>query len=230
MYIKHADYNLSLKDLNTFAVNVTAKKIIFVSTISLLINIWHKCKTSKVPFIILGEGSNILFLENYLGIVVINRIKGINITEKNNFWYLHVNSGEIWHDLVQYTLKIGLFGLENLAYIPGCVGSAAIQNIGAYGLEIKNVCNYVDIISLNNASIQRINLQQCNFSYRNSIFQTKYNYGYAVLSVGIKLSKIWKPIIFHSFFKNINLIQINPYKIFNTIYNIRKKKYLILRK
>lgn len=186
--------------------------------------IWKKCKLSNIPYIILGEGSNVLFLENYSGIVIINQIKGIKVQEEKNFWLLHVFSGEKWHDLVKYTLRMGFLGLENLALIPGCVGSAAIQNIGAYGLEIKNVCQYVDIISLESGKIIRFKKKLCNFSYRNSIFKYKYNNGYAVISVGIKIKKKWNPIIFPLLLKSKKILKINAYKIFNIICQIRKKK------
>ncbi|QCI24160.1 UDP-N-acetylmuramate dehydrogenase [Buchnera aphidicola (Muscaphis stroyani)] len=214
----------SLKKLNTFKINVTAKKIVFVKTIQSLINVWNTCKFYSIPFIILGEGSNVLFLKNYQGIVVINRIKGIIVTEKKKTCLLHVYSGEKWNDLVKYSLRIGFFGLENLALIPGCVGSAAIQNIGAYGAELKNVCQYVDVLSLNDNSIKRIYKNECKFSYRNSIFKHQYKYGYAIISVGIKLSKIWNPIIFHSFKKKIKCTNITPYSIFNYICYLRRNK------
>ncbi|QCO70629.1 UDP-N-acetylmuramate dehydrogenase [Buchnera aphidicola] len=216
--------NQSLKDLNTFAIDVTAKKIIFVKSIKSLINISKICQLSNIPYIILGEGSNILFLENYRGIVIINRIKGIKITEKKHTWLLYVFSGEKWHDLVKLTLNLGIFGLENLALIPGCIGSAAIQNIGAYGLEFKDVCEYVDVLSLKNNTTKRINKKSCKFSYRNSIFKNQYNHDYAIIGVGIKLSKKWHPIIFSSLESYIKPINITACNIFNIICKIREKK------
>jgi len=224
MYTKKYFSHQSLKDLNTFAIDVTAKKIIFVKTIQSLIYISKICKISNIPYIILGEGSNVLFLKNYKGVVIINRIKGIKITEKYNAWLLYVLSGEKWHNLVKVTLNLGIFGLENLALIPGCIGSAAIQNIGAYGLEFKDICQYVDILSLKSNIITRINKKYCKFSYRNSIFKYKYNHEYAVIGVGIKLSKIWHPIKFSSLENYIKPINMTAYKIFNTICKIRIKK------
>ncbi|WP_348769458.1 UDP-N-acetylmuramate dehydrogenase [Buchnera aphidicola] len=223
-------YQKSLKDLNTFSIDITAKKIIFVQTIKSLIDIYKKCNSSHVPYIILGEGSNVLFLENYKGIVIINRIKGIRIKEKNNAWLLHILSGEKWSDLVKYTLKMGFFGLENLALIPGCIGSAAIQNIGAYGLEFKNICQYVDLISLKDEKIIRITKNLCKFSYRDSIFKHKYQEGYAVIAVGIKILKKWNPIFLKPFFKKINIIKISPYEIYRSICQIRKEKLPNLNK
>ncbi|ALD15013.1 UDP-N-acetylenolpyruvoylglucosamine reductase [Buchnera aphidicola (Aphis glycines)] len=227
---KNQIYQKSLKDLNTFSIDVTAKKIVFVRSIKSLIDICQKCYSSNIPYIILGEGSNVLFVENYKGIVIINRIKGIKIQEKTYYWLLHVFSGEKWNDLVKYTLRMGFFGLENLALIPGCLGSAAIQNIGAYGLELKNICQYVDIISLKNKKIIRIEKNLCKFSYRDSIFKHKYQKGYAVIAVGIKILKKWNPIIFNRLLKNININQINPYTIYNEICQIRKKKLPNLNK
>ncbi|WAI18230.1 MAG: UDP-N-acetylmuramate dehydrogenase [Buchnera aphidicola (Acyrthosiphon caraganae)] len=224
MYKKKVFFNQSLKDLNTFAVDVTAKKIIFVKTIKSLINISKICKVSNIPYIILGEGSNVLFLENYRGIVIINRIKGIKIVEKKNSWLLYVFSGEKVHDLVKFTLNLGIFGLENLALIPGCIGSAAIQNIGAYGLEFKDICEYVDVLSLKNNITTRINKKFCKFSYRNSIFKNQYNYENAIIGVGIKLSKIWNPTIFSSLENYIKPRDITAHKIFNIICTIRTKK------
>ncbi|QFQ31901.1 UDP-N-acetylmuramate dehydrogenase [Buchnera aphidicola] len=227
---KNQIYQKSLKDLNTFSIDVTAKRIIFIRTIKSLIDICQKCYSSNIPYVILGEGSNVLFLENYKGIVIINRIKGIKIKEKKHHWLLHVFSGEKWHDLVKYTLRMGFFGLENLALIPGCLGSAAIQNIGAYGLEFQNICQYVDIISLKHKKIIRIEKNLCKFSYRDSIFKHKYTQGYAVIAVGIKILKKWKPIIFDALLKNISINQINPYEIYNNICKIRKKKLPNLNK
>lgn len=224
MHKKKYFYSQSLKDLNTFAIDVTAKKIIFVKTIKSLINISKICQLSNIPYIILGEGSNILFLENYAGVAIINRIKGIKIVEKKDSWLLYVFSGEKWHDLVKLTLSLGILGLENLALIPGCIGSAAIQNIGAYGLEFQDVCEYVDVLSLKNNIITRIKKKFCVFSYRNSIFKNKYNHEHAIIGVGIKLSKKWRPTIFSSLEHYIKPNNISAYKIFKIICKIRKKK------
>jgi len=225
MYQKSHLYSPSLKNLNTFAIDVTAKKIIFVKTIqSLIVTVQH-CKCTHTPYIILGEGSNILFLENYAGVVIINRIKGMKITDKNKFWLLHILSGEKWHDVVKYTLKCNIFGLENLALIPGCIGSAAIQNIGAYGLEFKDICLYVDMLCLKSYKIHRIDVNSCEFSYRSSIFKHKYNIDCFIIAVGIKLTKKWTPIIFPLLNVNYNtqIKNLTPYKIFSEICKIRTK-------
>ncbi|QNS01795.1 MAG: UDP-N-acetylmuramate dehydrogenase [Buchnera aphidicola (Pentalonia nigronervosa)] len=230
MYKKQCPSHESLKHLNTFLINVNAKKIIFVQTIQSLLKTWKMCQLYNIPYIILGEGSNVLFLENYIGLVIINRIKGIRITEKKHIWSLHVFSGEKWHDFVKYTLRTGIFGLENLALIPGCVGSAVVQNIGAYGLELKNVCQYVDVISLKNGTVKRINAKFCKFSYRHSIFKNQYNNEHAIIAVGIIIKKKWNPIIVRSMLKYIQPKRVTAYHIFKTICKIRIKKLPNLKK
>lgn len=124
---------------------------------------------------------------------------------------------------MKYTLNLEIFGLENLALIPGCIGSAAIQNIGAYGLEFKDICSYVDVLFLNDYTFKRINANLCQFSYRNSIFKNQYK-DYFIISVGIKLLKAWKPTIFSTLQKYIQKKDITAEKIFDIICKIRKSK------
>lgn len=215
--------NQSLKNFNTLQLDVKAHKIIIAETISDIYTAWHVSKINNIPFLILGNGSNVFFLDHYYGIVVINRLKGISITEDNNFWYLHVNSGESWHSLVMFSLLHGFFGLENLALIPGTVGSAPIQNIGAYGLELKEVCNYVDLLNCKNNKIIRIKSKNCKFSYRNSIFKNCYLQGFVIIAVGLFLKKNWQPINNYGALKCLNINQLTPKNIFKYICKIRKK-------
>lgn len=213
-----------LKSYHTLAINnVSAKKIVVIKNIKELISIWTYCKKINSPFLILGEGSNTVFLENYIGIIIINRIKGIIITQNKKYWLIHVQSGEKWHNLVKYTLKHRFFGLENLALIPGCLGSAVIQNIGAFGLEIKDVCNYVDILSFYNFKITRKNVQSCRFQYRNSIFKKQIEKKIAIISVGLKLKKKWKPLVSYGTLKKLSTNNLSAFKIFQTICILRKK-------
>ncbi|QJC28431.1 UDP-N-acetylmuramate dehydrogenase [Enterobacteriaceae endosymbiont of Plateumaris consimilis] len=217
-------YKNSLKSFNTFGLDVTALKIIKITNINELYYIWEKYCQKSIPYIILGNGSNVLFLNHFRGIVIINRLKGIYINETQNHWNLHVNSGENWHQLVKYTIKKGIFGLENLALIPGCVGSASIQNIGAYGVSLQNFCKYVDIMNLLNKKITRLSCIECNFQYRNSIFKNFYMHNYIIIALGITISKKWKPNISYKDLNHLNLYTITPHEIFSYICTIRKKK------
>ena len=110
-----------------------------------------------------------LFLEDFQGVVIVNRLSGIQHTEDSDYHYLHVNGGENWHQLVEWSLSQGINGLENLALIPGCAGSAPIQNIGAYGVEFKDVCDYVDVLNLNTGEQFRLQTNECEFGYRESV-------------------------------------------------------------
>ncbi|QJC35507.1 UDP-N-acetylmuramate dehydrogenase [Enterobacteriaceae endosymbiont of Donacia sparganii] len=215
--------NYPLKKLNTFNLNINANKVVKVKELQQLCKLWQKYKKKYLPCLILGDGSNILFLKNFYGLVIINRIKGIYINESKKYWNLHVNSGENWHKLVEFTIKKKIYGLENLALIPGRVGSAPIQNIGAYGSSIKDFCQYVDIINPINKKIKRINKKKCKFQYRNSIFKHNNYKNYVIISVGLSLSKKWIPNLNYNDLKHLKS-NITPQKIFNYICNIRKKK------
>lgn len=215
---------ISLKSFHTFGIDLYSKGVFFARTIEDISKYWLICRKFNLPFILLGSGSNVLFLENYSGIVVINLLKGISIEEGPDKWLLHVKSGETWHDLVKYTIDIGIFGLENLSFIPGSVGSAAIQNIGAYGSEFKDVCKYVEITNLNNFKIYRFEVDDCLFGYRNSIFINGLKNKYIVTSVGIKLNKKWYPNINYYSLNHFSLKSCTPIKIFNFIKDIRRKK------
>lgn len=144
---------------------------------------------------ILGEGSNVLFLENYAGTVILNRLKGIEVNETAGAWHLHVGAGENWHQLVRYALDNNMPGLENLALIPGCVGSSPIQNIGAYGVELHRVCDYVDCVELETGKRLRLSAAECRFGYRDSIFKNEYQDRVAIVAVGLRLSKQWQPVL-----------------------------------
>ncbi|QJC33107.1 UDP-N-acetylmuramate dehydrogenase [Enterobacteriaceae endosymbiont of Donacia clavipes] len=217
--------NYSLNKLNTFNIKSNAIKVTKVKNLKQLCQIWQKYKKKKLPCLILGKGSNVLFLNDFYGLVIINKIKGIYINESSKYWNLHINSGENWHKLVKYTIKNKIYGLENLALIPGSVGSAPIQNIGAYGSSIKNFCQYVDIINPINQKIQRINKKECKFKYRDSIFKYDDYKNYVIISIGLSLSKKWIPNLNYKDLKKLrNNINITPQQIFNYICDIRKKK------
>ena len=148
--------NHSLKPWNTFGIQRNANEIVRAANAQQLLAAWQNATENSEPVLILGEGSNVLFLDDFAGTVIVNRIMGIDVEESADSWHLHVGAGENWHHLVQYTLEKGMPGLENLALIPGCAGSSPIQNIGAYGIELKHVCEYVDCIELATGNALRL--------------------------------------------------------------------------
>ncbi|WWP02723.1 MAG: UDP-N-acetylmuramate dehydrogenase [Candidatus Dasytiphilus stammeri] len=209
--------------MNTLGIDVHATRVFFVENFSQLIKAWHESIIYELPILILGEGSNVVFLEDYRGIVIFNRLKGISITEQKDYWHLHVRAGEYWQYLVELTLKKGIFGLENLAFIPGYVGAAPIQNIGAYGVEFADFCEYVEIFDLNRKKKIILSANECNFGYRDSIFKHTYKNHHVITAVGLIIKKKWYPNINHDSLVNLNS-KITAQDILNIIWNIRTSK------
>lgn len=214
----------SLKSLNTFHLDAVARSIVVAKGADEMIAAWQLSQRLQEPVLLVGEGSNLLFLEDFQGTVIVNRIKGIETNESESSWYLHVGAGENWHELVQYALKKGIPGLENLAMIPGCVGSAPIQNIGAYGVELKDVCHYVDLLNLSDGEITRLTAAQCQFGYRDSLFKHHYQKGYAIVAVGLVLSKRWVPVMTYGDLTKLAPDTVTPQQIFDAVCHMRGSK------
>ncbi|OOF57264.1 UDP-N-acetylmuramate dehydrogenase [Rodentibacter myodis] len=214
----------SLQPFHTFHLAVSAREIIEAQNIEQILQIWKRAKSENLPVLFLGQGSNMLFLEDFNGIVIINRLRGITHTQDEHFHYLHVNGGENWHNLVQWSLQQGIYGLENLALIPGCAGSAPIQNIGAYGVEFKDVCHYVDVLDLTSGESFRLTTAQCEFGYRESIFKHRYQSGYVVTAVGLKLAKNWQPILKYGTLVNFDPQRVTAQQVFDEVCHIRRSK------
>jgi UDP-N-acetylmuramate dehydrogenase len=206
---------------NTFALEVCANQVETVTTVEQLLQVW-KNNSNNQPIMIIGQGSNTLFTEDFAGTIIVNRIKGLTVTESPTHWHLKVGAGEYWHDLVVNTINHNIPGLENLALIPGCVGSAPIQNIGAYGVEFQKVADYVELLDLSTGEM--ITVTDGQYGYRERIFKQKYAYGYAVVSVGIKLPKQWVPVLTYGELRNFNPQHVTPKMIFDKVCEIRRSK------
>ncbi len=217
-------HDTSLKNLNTFSLEAQAAQIIIATSNEDLTQAWHLAKKNNQPLLLLGEGSNILFLENFAGIVAVNRLKGIEITQNDHEWLLHVGAGENWHQLVCYALDNNIAGLENLALIPGCVGSAPIQNIGAYGIELQSLCNYVDLLNLDSGEVLRLSAIDCLFGYRESIFKHAYREGFAIIAVGLRLAKQWQPKLTYGDLTRLEASTVTPRQIFESVCAMRRSK------
>ena len=148
------------------------------------------------PPVVLGEGSNTIFMQDLNVPICRYTAKELKVTSlKDGAVLVHVEAGYNWHQLVQWSVDNGLWGIENLALIPGTVGAAPVQNIGAYGVELSNVCSYVDFYYWKKKSIERIDAARCEFGYRDSVFKQALNGKGIIVSVGIKLSRNAKPIL-----------------------------------
>ncbi|MCU7495593.1 MAG: UDP-N-acetylmuramate dehydrogenase [Ignavibacteria bacterium] len=177
----------SLKNLNTFGIEVRVKKYAEADSLESL----SACLSefSQMPKLILGGGSNILFTKDFDGLIIRMRLKGIELVHRDSSCvYVKAGAGEIWDDLVDYALNNNFGGLENLSLIPGTVGASPIQNIGAYGVEVKDVLHEVEGINLTTGKIEIYSNEACRFGYRNSLFKQELKNNFVVTSVTYRLS------------------------------------------
>ena len=183
--------NISLKPFNTFGIEVSARLFAEAASLSDLMQIYEKYPADKV--MILGGGSNVLFTQNFNGIVVKNCLKGVElVNEDDEFYYVKAGAGEVWHDLVLYCIKNNYAGIENLSLIPGSVGAGPMQNIGAYGVEIKDVFYELEAFHIPGKAIKKFSLDECEFGYRESVFKRRFKNKYVITSVTLRLRK--KPV------------------------------------
>ncbi len=175
--------NFSLCNFNSLQLDHVADYFCEVFNEQDCIEALEFAKEKQLQIQILGEGTNVVFSDDYQGLVIKVSLKGIN----SNEGLVSIASGESWHESVLWTLKKNLFGLENLSLIPGTVGAAPIQNIGAYGAEISSFIHSVKFLNLNTRKIEEFTNEECQFNYRNSIFKELKDY--LILEVKLRLFK-----------------------------------------
>src|SRR5690606_24503468 len=147
-------------------------------------------KPKDIPLLIIGGGSNILFTKDFNGLILKNEIHGFEIVAKNdNDVFVKAGAGENWHSFVIRTINLNLGGLENLSLIPGSVGASPMQNIGAYGREIKDVFHCLEAYHIETGEIHQFTKDACEFGYRESVFKKQFKNQYVILNVTFKLSK-----------------------------------------
>ena len=181
--------NFSLKNHNSFGVAVSAKCFVEVSSVEELIEAHQYAKTQSLQTLILGGGSNILLTKNFEGLVIQLNLKGISeeVISENEV-LVTAKSGENWHEFVQFCLGENYGGLENLSLIPGNVGTSPMQNIGAYGTEIKDTFVSCQVLNLETLELENFDAKKCNFGYRESIFKRAGKGKYIILEVTFKLT------------------------------------------
>lgn len=184
----HIQKNISLKQYNTFGIDATAAYFSEFATVDELQELTEYFSDKEK--LILGGGSNILFTKDYAGAVLKNTIKGIEvIDEDNEYIYIKAGSGEVWHQFVLYCIKNNYAGIENLSLIPGYVGASPMQNIGAYGVEIKDVFHSLEAFHIQDKATVTFTKDACAFGYRESVFKNKYKNQFVITSVIYKLYK-----------------------------------------
>lgn len=182
-------HNQSLKPYNTLAVDVCAAAFCTVTSVADLKDLLRHQTRQKL--LVLGGGSNLVLTADFDGLVILNRIPGVQILQEDSeSVVLRVGAGENWDKLVETCVNQGWFGLENLSWIPGSVGAAPIQNIGAYGVELKDHLLSVEALRLSDLSEQSFALEQCGFGYRDSVFKQAEKGRYVITGVVLRLNKV----------------------------------------
>lgn len=182
--------NYDLSHMNTFGVKVRAKFFAEVNQEEDLAEIFNSQEFKENNKIFLGGGSNVLFTKDWDGIVVLNKLKGVEILDENeDSATVRAMGGVVWHDLVTFAVERGYWGIENLSLIPGSVGAAPMQNIGAYGAELKNTLLSVEAYELATGNKKIFNKEECMLGYRDSVFKNTLRGKYFISAVILRLSK-----------------------------------------
>jgi UDP-N-acetylmuramate dehydrogenase len=180
--------NQPLIAFNTLAVEVSAAYFSAVDSVDALRDLLHHTPSDNI--LILGGGSNLVFTQDYDGLVILNQIMGIEVLQEDqNEVLVKVGAGQNWDQWVAYSIEQGWFGLENLSLIPGSVGAAPIQNIGAYGVELKDCLQRVETVEIATQQVCCFDLAACRMGYRDSAFKREFKGRYAITAVVMKLSK-----------------------------------------
>ncbi len=215
---------VSLLPYNTFGVQATASEYIETDNLNELSDFIRSTTFNPSP-LILGGGSNVLFITDHCALVIHPAFKGIEIAneDETNVW-LRVGAGENWQDFVSWCVQHRYSGVENLAFIPGHVGACPVQNIGAYGVEVKDAIEKVEAVDMSTGEYRQFNNEQCHFNYRDSYF--KQNKGkYLITFVHFKLSKSFVPNLKYVDLVNcLNGREISIETVYQAIIDIRRKK------
>jgi len=218
--------NQSLNQLNTFAVEALTDSFYQVESKSQLLDDWQEI-ASYPNRLVLGGGSNILFAGDYSGLIIYPQVFGVEVIEENDEEItVRVGASENWHQFVVNMTEKGFFGLENLALIPGTVGASPVQNIGAYGVEVKSLITQVECFDFESGEVKCLSNQECQFAYRDSRFKQAGQGKYLVLSVDFKLSKQPSPVLTYrplaeAFADESNVA---PMDVLNKVCEIRRTK------
>ncbi|MFM0096758.1 UDP-N-acetylmuramate dehydrogenase [Paraburkholderia nemoris] len=183
-----------LKAHNTFGFDVRAQFACRIEHEAQLMTAVRDPRATGLPRLVLGGGSNVVLTGDFAGLVLLVALQGRRVVrEDDDAWYVEAAAGEPWHDFVAWTLTQGLPGLENLALIPGTVGAAPIQNIGAYGLEMCERFASLRAVELETGAVVELDAKACRFGYRDSFFKREGRDRFVITSVTFRLPKVWQP-------------------------------------
>ena len=215
--------NYSLKAHNTFGIDAKCSRFVEYASEQEAQEVAQMLRDSALPYIIIGGGSNLLLTKDFEGIVVHAAVKGIDRQDN----CLTVGAGEVWDDIVAKSLDMGLYGAENLSLIPGDVGASAVQNIGAYGAEVKDLIRSIRAVEIATGQVRVIENAECEYGYRQSRFKHEWKNQYLIVSVTYEFSETFEP---HLDYGNIRTelerrgVSLSPSVLRETIIDIRNAK------
>lgn len=222
--------NFDLRHFNTFHVSARARYFAEITSLAHLQEVLDWARQRKgLPYMLIGQGSNLLFKQDYPGLILELNIKGITVrAETAEYTDVQAMCGEIWHDFVQYCLAQGWHGLENLALIPGTVGAAPVQNIGAYGVEARDTLLSLQALDIATNRMHTFSNADCEFAYRDSVFKRRLKDQFIICSVVFRLAK--QPHLNLSYpalraaLKDVPPDQLTPTLVSATVCKIRSSK------
>jgi len=221
--------NISLKPYNTFGIDVRGRYLTEAGNVDAFSEILEDRRFAALPIMVLGGGSNVLFTGDYNGLIVLNRLKGIEVVREDAEQVLvRAAAGEVWHEFVMWCIEKNYAGLENLSLIPGCVGAAPMQNIGAYGVEMKDCFHELEALNTETFTIEKFSASDCRFGYRESVFKRELKGQYIITAVTFRLSK--SPV-FHTTYgaiqqelEKMQVEKLSIRAISNAVISIRQSK------
>lgn len=217
--------DVSLSPFNTFKFSYQAQYFALVEDVVSLKAVIAWAKPREMPITIIGGGSNLLIRNDISGLVIVNRLQGKQLVrDEGDNLILSVSAGENWHHLVDYTVHKGWFGLENLALIPGTVGAAPVQNIGAYGVEAKDVLERIQVLDLISGQLLWLFAKDCGFAYRDSHFKGKWKGRYIITAVEIRLSRSPQFILSYGGLKGKIEGELTLESVFEAVCSLRRSK------
>jgi UDP-N-acetylmuramate dehydrogenase len=192
----HIERNVNLRTMNAFALPAQAATLVRVDSDAALRRVIDHAELGRAPKLVLGGGSNIVFTRDPQALVLKVEVMGRRLVqERADAWIVEAGAGENWHDVVAWTLQQGWPGLENLALIPGTVGAAPVQNIGAYGVELRERFESLDVVDLVTGRGATLDLDACHFGYRDSVFKHALAGKSVITRVRFRLPKPWKAVL-----------------------------------
>jgi len=221
------EHDVSLRPFNTFGVDVRASMFARIGSIEQLQQVLSDVRVIAAPRLVLGGGSNVLFTRDFDGCILKIEIPGMQCDDAGESWRVRVGAGEGWHSIVERLIDDGKPGLENLALIPGSVGAAPIQNIGAYGVELAERFDSLQVWNFGAGSLQHMTSDECKFAYRDSVFKHQAE-RCMIVDVTFALPRKWTPVADYldvaAELRQRNVTQPQARDIFSAVVAIRRRK------